>query len=405
MKKKKILAVFIIILSLFLVSCNVFNTAKQPSKVETEDESIIKEPQEIGESEYLAEENTIKTATICAAGDIMFHSPQIKAAYSANTDSYDFTENFKYVKKYISEADLAIGNLETVTAGSNFGYQGYPNFNAPDEIICALKYSGFDVLSTANNHCLDQRRTGVINTIDRIYDNGLENIGTYKEKHDLPFIKEVNGIKIALLSYTYGCNGMEHSLTEEELGYMVNFIDEGKIKNDIQKARELDADAVVVVIHWGNEYQLEVSEEQLELGKKIIDWGADIILGSHPHVVQKSEIVNHDGDDKFIIYSMGNFLSNQRAETVSNKYTEDGVIVNIQLEKDFSNNKTIIKDVSYVPTWVRKYYCEGKLKYEIMPILDFVDNKNVNGIDDDTMVRMKESYSDTIEKMAYINKM
>ena len=236
-------------------------------------------------------ENKIVTSTILATGDIMFHMPQVRAAYEANNKTYDFTDVFKYVKRHIESADLSISNFETVTAGSEIGFSGFPNFNSPEATLIAIKDAGFQVLTTANNHCLDQGKKGLINTIDAIGEQDMKNIGTYKEPDTPILIEEINEIKLALLSYTYGFNGMEYTLTEEEQGYMVNKIDEDKIKTDIESAKVLGADMVVIFIHWGNEYQGEPSEEQIELGRKMVEWGANIIFGSHPHVIDRKSVV------------------------------------------------------------------------------------------------------------------
>lgn len=292
----------------------------------------------------------IKKITIAATGDIMFHGPQIKGAYESETKTYDFNSTFEPIKKYIESADIAIGNFETVTAGPEHRYIGYPRFNSPKTSLEALKNVGYDILSTANNHSLDRGKEGIIETIENINSYGLKNIGTYKEPNDKIYIRNVEGMKIAFLSYTYGCNELESLLTDEELNYMVNRIDDEKIEKDITKAKSENVDFVIVFIHWGNEYKREATLEQKELAQKMFDWGADAILGSHPHVIQKSEIVKVEGEDKFVIYSMGNFISNQRFETVKNRYTEDGVIVRLNLEKDLINDKTRIESVDYIPT-------------------------------------------------------
>ena len=345
-------------------------------------------------------ENKIVTSTILATGDIMFHMPQVRAAYEANNKTYDFTDVFKYVKRHIESADLSISNFETVTAGSEIGFSGFPNFNSPEATLIAIKDAGFQVLTTANNHCLDQGKKGLINTIDAIGEQDMKNIGTYKEPDTPMLIEEINEIKLALLSYTYGFNGMEYTLTEEEQGYMVNKIDEDKIKTDIESAKVLGADMVVIFIHWGNEYQGEPSEEQIELGRKMVEWGANIIFGSHPHVIQKTEIINHDGKDNFIIYSMGNFLSNQRKEIMNNKYTEDGIMVKVEIEKDFSKGETIIKDIKYIPTWVRRYKDNNRLKYEIIPIEDFLEDEGLQvRLKENETIRIKESFHDTMRWM------
>lgn len=344
-----------------------------------------------------------KTITIAATGDIMFHTPQIRSAFDTEKNNYDFYPMFKKIEPYIKSVDLAMANFETVVAGDGYRYTGYPTFNSPEETLTALKNVGFDILSTANNHSLDRGKIGIINTIDSIIKYDMENIGTYKEKQERVVIKDIKGIKLGLISYTYGCNGLEGRLTKEELDTMINIIDEEKLKEDIQKADFMGADVTLVYIHWGNEYQLEPSLEQEKLGKKMIDWGADIILGSHPHVIQKSEIIKHNGNDKFIIYSMGNFISNQRRETLSNRnriFTEDGIIVVLELEKDEYHKETIIKGVNYIPTWVNRYSKSGKLLYEILPTIDYLEKSEEN-LSQEVNKRIEKSYQQTIDKMAY----
>lgn len=362
-------------------------------QVDINDENIYEENIEF------IEEPKKSNIKILAVGDIMFHSPQFKAAYNKKQGNYDFTPTFKHIKSYIQESDLSLGNFETVTAGKEIGFHGFPRFNTPKESLLAIKDAGFNILSTANNHSLDQGKVGLINTIDSIEEYGMKNIGTYKEPSSRILIEEIEGIKMAFLCYTYGMNGMDATLTSEELGYMINKIDEDKIKEDIKESKELGSDITIIFIHWGNEYQREPSKYQIELGKKMIDWGANIILGSHPHVIQKSEIVPKDGKNNFIIYSMGNFLSNQRRENVDNKYTEDGVMVQIEIEKDFIKQDTIIKNIYYIPTWVHRYKDEKGLNYEILPIKDVLEGNIVIKEINQIKSRIKESYKDTMDKM------
>lgn len=395
MKKIFSLLLIALIVSLIIVSMDNNWTARNES-VNVED--FEPEEEYIGDIEEHLEEKKI-TATVLAAGDIMFHIPQIKSAYNKETNSYDFTDVFKYVKPYIESSDIAIANFETVTYGNDIGFSGFPRFNSPVETLYALKDTGFDILNTANNHAIDRGRDGIVNTINYINGYGMKNIGTYKEPDDNILVENINGIKIAFLSYCYGFNGLESLLTEEELSYMVSRIDESKIKQDIEKAKSL-SDIIVVFIHWGNEYHREPSEYQIELGRNMVDWGANIILGAHPHVIQKSEIIEKDGRDNFIIYSMGNFLSNQRMESTGNKYTEDGIMVRIELEKDLDEGDTIIKDIDYLPTWVRRYSENGVVKYEILPVEDFINNQNLNtGLKEKEKERIIESFESTMEMM------
>lgn len=344
------------------------------------------------------------TATISVTGDIMLHMPQVRSGFNLESNNYDFVSVFEDIKPYISSSDIAIANLETVVAGEQYGFSGFPRFNSPEEILKALKETGFDVLTTANNHSIDQGKKGIINTIDSIEKYNMTNVGTYKEPTNRIVIKEINGIKLAILAYTYGCNGLESLLTHEEMNYMVNIIDEVRIKEDIEMADTIGVDMTLVLIHWGNEYQLEPSQQQIVLGSNMVKWGADVILGSHPHVIQKSEIVQQDGQNKFIIYSMGNFISNQRRETMSNsrgRYTEDGIILTLQFEKDRFRGETTIKDVDYIPTWVHRYYEYGKLEYKIVPTIDYIDGSQNNGknLDQTVLSRVKGSYEQTIKKM------
>ncbi len=336
---------------------------------------------------------------ILAVGDIMFHMPQINSGQIA-IGQYDFKPIFRHVKEYIQDADLALANYETVTLSSR-PYSGFPRFNSPHETIESLEYAGFDVLSTANNHSLDQGKEGIISTIEAIKANGMNYAGTNLDKGMEPLVMDVEGIRIGILSYTYGLNGLDSLLNAEELSYMVNLIDEEKIKEDIEELKNNDVDLILSYIHWGHEYHHQPSDYQLKLGRDMVHWGINIVFGSHPHVVQKSEIIEIDGRDNFIIYSMGNFLSNQREVTMGNPYTEDGVMVKLAIEKDLEENETIIKDVEYIPTWVYRYSEDGRYLYEILPVEDVIDG--IIGLDINGAIksRIEKSFNDTKSVYGY----
>ncbi|NTW70876.1 MAG: CapA family protein [Eubacteriaceae bacterium] len=344
----------------------------------------------------------VSKVTLISNGDIMFHGTQITNAYDSAKKSYDFDNSFKYVKKYLQAADIASGNFETTTAGG--APQGYPVFNAPDEVLDSIKNAGYDVLTTANNHTLDKGKNGILRTLEQIKNRGLISTGTFSEPEGDITTVEKNGIKLGFLGYSYGFNGMESLLSASELDYMVNTVDEEKIKRDIEKAKNQNCDFIILMIHWGSEYSRDPSEDQKALAKKIFEWGGDVILGSHPHVIQKSEITEVDGEKKFVVYSQGNFLSNQRRETLpsiaNRNYTEDGVMVNISFEKDLLTNRSRISGVSYTPTWVNRYTSGGKLKYEILPAKEAAGDSSIN---QETVEKLKASYSQTISKMKYYN--
>lgn len=406
MKKRNIILflilILILVISLPLLGFAIYNFhIKSQTNIVAEQQELIidiveDEPEEI---EQIIEEPKISNINLLAVGDIMFHSPQYKAAYDKERQTYDFTPTFRYIKKYVEEADLALANFETVTVGEEAGFSGFPRFNTPKESLLALKDAGFDILSTANNHCLDRGKKGILSTIDNINEYGMKNIGTYKETGDNILIQDVEDIKIGFLSYTYALNGLDSLLTDEELTYMVNLIEEEKIKSDIEKTKNLDVDLIVVFIHWGNEYHREPSDAQIDLGEKMVEWGANIVLGSHPHVIQKSQIINKDGRDNFIIYSMGNFLSNQRKETMGNSYTEDGLMLNLEIEKNFTSDETIIKSIQYIPTWVYKYRQDNKLYFEILPIEDALKDEVNMILSDVIRSRIVKSKDDTMDKM------
>ncbi len=317
--------------------------------------------------------STPASITISAVGDIMAHQGNLNNAYNPKTGKYDFTGFLEFVKPILTKSDLTIGNFETVTAGPKSGYTSYPAFNTPDEILPALSQAGFDILSTANNHCLDRGISGLTRTIQMINNNKMINIGSSTNGKNKYVIKEINGIKLGILAYSGLYNGADKRLTQAQRDTYLSMLEEKQIQKDIKEAKAAKADAIIIIAHWGNEYQREPSNSQTALAKKMLSWGADIILGSHPHVIQKSEIVKIDGKDKFIIYSMGNFISGYRRVDKANRpnkvFTEDGVIVNLQIEKS-AEKGTIIKSVDYVPTWVDKYYVNNRPVFKILPIPD-----------------------------------
>lgn len=344
---------------------------------------------------------------VMATGDIMFHPSQIEGAYNAATNTYDFNNSFKAIKSKIDEADIAIANFEGTTAGNEiYAYQGYPLFNAPDEALDAIKAAGFDILATANNHSLDTRKAGIIRTIEQIQNRGMDAIGTFAEKTETRvLIKDVKGIKFAFLSYTEMVNGLETVLSPEDLDAMVNIINESKMKEDITYAKEQNADVIIVYLHWGDEYSRIQAQRQEILADMLFTEGVDIIFGSHPHVIQPTQTLEYEGKTKFIAYSMGNFISNQRVETLVpygmteriSKYTEDGLIIDVEIEKNGETGEVSIKNISYVPLWVYKGFKEdGKAMHIVYPIMDYIESQE---LDEDSRARMFRSYADTMAQM------
>jgi len=306
--------------------------------------------------------DSTKTVTLCFVGDLMCHSPQTEYAKIAN-DSFDFKPAFREIKKYLSSADLTFGNLETTISGKEKKYSGYPLFNSPDEYLEAVKDAGFDILFTSNNHSLDRSKNGIIRTISKIHELGMIPIGTYQsqQEKDSVFIIERNGIQISVLSYTYGLNG--NYLPESEK-YLVNVIDTNLVKADIEKAKNRNTDFIIIYFHFGNEYQRKPGNYQKEIVQSAIRNGADIIIGSHPHVIQPVELLNSTANKAgkvLVAYSLGNFISNQRW-----RYSDAGVILNLTLVKNFMNSHIGIQDVNFIPTWVFKGKVETKNEFVVL---------------------------------------
>lgn len=306
------------------------------------------------------------TINMAVIGDIMCHTTNFNDAYDSETDSYDFSRVFTDIRDYIQNADIAIGNLETTFAGKKTGYTGYPTFNTPEQLAKNIKDLGIDVVSTANNHSLDKRYAGLESTLNELDNVNLSHTGTYrsKEEQETILIKDVNGIKIAFLSFTYGTNGIPVPSGKD---YCINLIDENLIIDQISKAKALNPDLICVSMHWGDEYKLKQNATQEKLANLLFENGVDIIFGSHPHVLEPMEkrtIKLSDGTTKdgFVIYSLGNFMSGQVAENTMNS-----IILQLQVTKH-SDSKITIDSVKYIPIYMYDKGTGQKERYKILDI-------------------------------------
>ena len=353
----------------------------------------------------VTEEET--SARIMANGDLLYHDI-IYISAKKSDGTYDFHENFEYVKPWLKQADLVIGDFEG-TVNKDHYLAGYPLFNAPGEVMDAIKDAGYQVLDVAHNHILDSQIEGVVSTADAIEKAGMTPIGVYthEPRDKAPIvIKEVNGIKVALLAYSYGFNGIEQSISQEDYNRYLSDLDEEKMKAEIERA-EKEADITIIMPQMGVEYQIEPTEEQKKLYHKMIDWGADIIFGGHPHVVEPAETVEKDGDKKLIIYSMGNFISNQRIETMQDvenaKWTERGVLMDVTIKK--KSGKTTIETAQAHPSWVSRtpkggYSPEGYplYLYQTYILEDFIEGgKYRSQLDEATKERIDTAYKEMNE--------
>ena len=286
------------------------------------------------------------------AGDIMGHDSQIASALATGEPGYDYKPCFQYLRPYLQEADLVIGNLEVTFAGEP--YKGYPAFSSPDELAADLKWAGFDILVNANNHALDRGLNGLVRTIEVLEEHEIVQTGTFRDPEAresyYPLVVELKGIRIALLNYTYGTNGIR-----DRPPSIVNRIDRAQIRDDIMKAKTAEPDFILVTMHWGNEYQLSESREQQELAGYLFELGAHAIIGSHPHVVQP---IRGEGSGELVVYSMGNLISNQR-----NRYRNGGILLELVLSKETRE----ISHFAYLPVWVWKPVTKKGTRFTLVP--------------------------------------
>ena len=315
------------------------------------------------------------------AGDLMGHIPLHKAAQQAD-GTYDYEPCFRYVKDYIESADLAIINLEVTLDGKP--YTGFPCFSSPDAYAAAARDAGFDIFATANNHCVDKGRRGLERTL-RILDSlDISHLGTYVDEQqrmeNYPFIVDRNGIRLALLSYTYGTNGIAVPRPN-----VVNLIDTVQMLQDIKKAQRRGADFIIALMHWGVEYQRHNNREQQRIAQWLFDHGCGAVIGAHPHVVQNLTIDANPGNDRYpelVVYSLGNFFSNQQDEDCNG-----GLMVELELIK--RQSETEVYSCAYMPVFVHRATVDGRRQYHIIPSSDALSYPDTYSISGNELTRLK----------------
>jgi poly-gamma-glutamate capsule biosynthesis protein CapA/YwtB (metallophosphatase superfamily) len=299
-------------------------------------------------------------------GDIMGHDEQIWSAENRETHKYNYDEVFKYIKPVLSEADIAIANFEVTLAGPP--YMGYPRFSSPAELAVSCRNAGIDYFVTANNHAADRGNQGIISTINKLDSIGIPHTGTFLNSacRDTlsPLMINRNGFSIALLNYTFSTNGIKVPAP-----VIVNMLDKTLITEDIRKARNKNADIIILFLHWGTEYDSIPSAAQTDLAKYFFSTGVDLVIGSHPHVLQKMVWSKSTGTikDGLVVYSLGNFISNQRKPK-----TDGGSIVRIEFTR--VNNSVKISNAGYYLTWVYTPIEKYRKRFFILPCSEFENN-------------------------------
>jgi poly-gamma-glutamate synthesis protein (capsule biosynthesis protein) len=315
-----------------------------------------------------AQELTTKAdkITFLFAGDIMGHDEQIWSAENSETHAFNYDDVFRFISPVVGNADIAIANLEVTLAGKPF--KGYPQFSSPVELADACRNAGFDCLVTANNHSADRGKQGIISTINKLDSLGISHTGTFLDRADRdtlsPLMISGNGIPVAILNYTFGTNGIK---VPEPV--IVNILDKEVITNDIRKAREKNSDIIILFLHWGTEYDTVPAKGQTDLAAYLLSSGADLVIGSHPHVLQKMVWLKDQttGNDGIVVYSLGNFVSNQRKPK-----TDGGSIVEIEFTRDADSFK--ISNAGYYLTWVYTPIENYRKKFFILPCSEYESN-------------------------------
>lgn len=310
---------------------------------------------------YQADAQDTTRISLLFAGDVMGHDSQIASAYEPAKNSYDYSSCFRFVTPLIQAPDLSVANLEVTLAGPP--YKGYPQFSSPDALAVQLQASGFDALVTANNHSVDRGKKGIERTIFRLDSLGIPHTGTFVDSAaragQTPLMIRKNGFYLALLNYTYGTNGIP-----VPKGSIVNHLDTALMRRDIQIAKALMPDAIIVFTHWGTEYQSLPEKRQVDLTEFCFRQGVQLVIGAHPHVVQPMEWRKEQ--NQFVAYSLGNFVSGQRK-----RYTDGGAMAYVELEKISyapDSSVTRIDTAQYMLQWVYRTV-DAQKDYYIIPVI------------------------------------
>ena len=319
-------------------------------------------------------------------GDIMGHDEQIWSAENRETHTFNYDDVFRYIKPEISEADIAIANFEVTLAGAP--YIGYPQFSSPAAIASACKNAGIDYMVTANNHAADRGKNGITGTITRLDSMGIPHTGTFLNPVDrdslYPLMINKAGLSIALLNYTYGSNGIK---VPEPV--IVNMLDKDLITNDVKKAKNNNADIIILFLHWGTEYDTVPAKSQNDLAEYFFSIGVDLVIGSHPHVLQKMVWSKNvaGGRDGIVVYSLGNFVSNQRKPK-----TDGGSMVRIEITRN--SDSFNISNAGYYLTWVYTPIEKYRKRFFILPCSEF-ENKPDFFSNPADYIQMKKFISDS----------
>lgn len=362
----------VIIFTCFLVlGCSIKDLTLEDSmekdkKSEEKNVKLEKPHSEIKNSLEKKEFEETKEITVSAIGDILIHDRVYNDAKVE--EGYDFSPMLSSVKKYLNDTTITFANQETMIGGVELGLSTYPTFNSPSEVGDALKNAGVNVVSLANNHTLDRGEDVIQSALRHWEAIDMMYVGSYKDEADKNqhrIIETAEGISVLFLAYTYGTNGIPVPKGKEHL---VNLIDKDAIAKDIEEANE-EADVTIISLHFGNEYERMPSEEQKDLVQFVADKGVDVVLGTHPHVLQPVEwVTGENGNETLVTYSLGNFLSGQ-----DELYRQIGGVLKFTIQKTTRDSEEKISIHS--PKFLLTYNAsESEQNYRVLPMSDVTED-------------------------------
>ncbi len=349
-------------------------------------------PAALAEDMPEVEDVTLPVAHIRAAGDLMMHEKQLTIARQSD-GTYDFHPQYSLAAESLSAADYTMANLET-TVGMYNGqaYSGFPRFNAPESLLEAIKDAGVDFLTLANNHMLDRYFDGLKQTVDNVEAYGFDHGGAYRtsEEYATPTVVDVNGIRIGVLCYTAHANDMEKFCDPDAALYGLRYLYTADFAADVQAARDAGAEFIIAMPHWGTEYKRYPDQIVRDTARQMIAAGVDLIIGSHPHMVQPIEYltVQTDAGERtgLVAWSLGNFIDDMKT-----RYTDSGIILDFTLTR-LADGTIALSDVGYVPV-----YCwRQDSMIRAIPSGEYLEERP-EGMNDATYSRMKASYGELVK--------
>lgn len=383
----------------------------QPSQPET---TTVPETTVPPTTEAPEPEHVVATASVGIIGDLLMHSPIFKNCQQAD-GSYNFESVFRYGKDLFTSYDYAIANLETTFGGPSHPHIPNQAYCCPDELATSAKEAGFDMFQTINNHAGDSSSDGLIRTIETTRAAGLATLGTQLPGEKRYSVVDINGIQVGMVAYSWAFGISGNSFSLNGYGYIkdegqANYFSKSnpdklynELKPILEGMKEDGAEVTMILIHWGEEYEIKENAAEDKMAQKLCDLGFDVIVGGHPHVVQPMALLQSTENPEhkaYCIYSLGNAVSNQRIGMFSktSRYTESGVLFNATFEK-YSDGKVYVAGIDAIPTWVNMHSKNGKREYNILPLVKDKEEQWKTDFDltDNELTAAQDSYAKTMK--------